>query len=169
MNLTAEFSFLFRSGIHLGSILLILALCSCKKTDLSPITGIYVGESRVEKWNFEEILDNDGNMIGIRETRDTTFHQADTLHVIQLGNSEQFSISGSHNIARINGISDHAFGYSGQSEFRLIEESNGVISKEINFSLDGAGNVSLSYFDENMPAANRPPVGNSISFNGERQ
>lgn len=151
--------------IRLAVLIGICSLISCKKADLSPISGIYVGETVAEKWGFEEILDQDGNLTGIQGNRDTLMSQQDTFYVNQIGNSNQFNISGSQNIARINALSDHAFTYEDQQDFSLVQETNGVVNKRFTIMFDGAGNAAFEYFDENL-TDNRPPTGNLIIFSG---
>ena len=149
-------------------LLVASVLFSCKKTDLSPITGIYIGETTAISWGFEELLDNEGNFAGVVETRDTVFDSQDAFIIKEGSENPLFTVSGDGSLARVNTFSNHEFTYEGQQAFSVVDVSNGVENKRLEFSVDGAGNISLFYTD-NQFNANRPPVGHEITFSGARQ
>ena len=148
-------------GIWMG----ILLFSSCNKTDLSPVLGTYTGEAMVVKWDYEELRDTEGNLTGIIVTRDTLFSQQDVFMVRKGSKKNLITISGGGNLAQLNSFSDHEFSYDGQKEFSLVQQTNGVETKRLEFTFDGSGQVTV-YFIENFFDVNRPPVGQEINFSG---
>ena len=142
-----------------------ILFCSCKKTDLSPVTGTYIGEVELEQWGFEELFDDVGNFVGIKETRDTLYSQQDALVIKKGSKNDLFTLSGDGNLVKVNGFSSHEFSYSGQQDFSVVELTNGQETRRLEFTIDGNGKISLQYTD-NQFSDDRPPVGNKITFTG---
>lgn len=145
----------------------IICLLSCNKEAIIPFAGTYVGDSENPKWDYNEILDSDGNMIGIEATADTLYSQKD-MFIITPGKKDQFTISGSGTLVRLSSFSDHQFTYDGENAYSIIEESDGSRSKRLEFSFDGSGGVTVYYIEDNV-SASRPPVGQEIFFSGIKQ
>lgn len=143
-----------------------ISVCISCETPVIPITGTYVGETVTETWGFEEVLDNDGNMVGIKAVRDTSFSQQESLTISQVNKSENFSLSATGDLARINAFASREFSYKDPQSFSRIESTDGTETKRLEFSIDGTGNLTLTYIENDITASNRPPAGRMISFSG---
>ncbi len=155
--------------IYLPALILTFVFSSCKKADLSLITGVYIGFTESEQWSYKELTDNNGNFQGVEETRDALYSPQDTFIVKQVGKDALFRVTAGGDLAPINNFSSHEFSYSeGRREFSVVVISNGVENKRLEFTFDGNGNVRLLY-KENQPNDNRPPTGREIVFSGSSE
>lgn len=165
MNPIISNSLTTRIGLLFPCILLFI---SCTEEDISPISGTYTGEVRVVKWDFEELQDEDGNFAGVQETRDTLFSQGEVFSVSQVGKEAAFTVAGESNLSRINGFSSHEFTYQGPQAYSVVNRENGVETKRLELSFDGAGGVEL-FYTENQLNDDLPPIGQEIQYSGRTQ
>lgn len=151
------------------SLLAGLLFISCEEAAVVPLVGDYTGETVSVRFNFVEIFDNDGNMIGIRENRDTTITNGDIFSVSQVDKESAFTISGTGGLSTLNSFSNKKFTYEeGQNTFEIIEQTDGVTTLDVNIIFDGGGGVIIDYLSSN-PDGNNRPFGTEIRFEGERQ
>ena len=152
---------------HLLGVIIIMAFYSCQKADLSPVTGTYTGQTIIEKFGFEELKDSAGNFVGVVQTRDTIVSEGDMFSVAQVKKKALFTVSSVGELSLVNNFSGHEFTYGESQEF-IVSQIEDQFNRTLEFSFDGAGNVTLSFTEEALNADNRPPVGQEVKFVGAR-
>lgn len=168
-KLSPSFSFKKRlfPNAYLTLLLPLMFLVACE-TPVVPVTGTYSGISETITFGFVEILDDDGNMIGIEEKRDTTISQQDNFSLMQVDKESQFTVTGTGGLDQLNSFSNHKFSYGGQSDFSVVTLLDGREAKRLEFSIDANGNIELMYTENDNPDPNQRPSGMEISFSGQK-
>jgi len=159
-----------------GLILLLLVACdkesiSTPSTDdtVAKIIGTYVGDSRLQKWGYEEIHENmTGELLEVISTRDSSFSKSDTLIITKSIDDNRFTILGKGAIGGINTFSKVNFIYDMRSEFETYEGLQGYSTETVNLLFDSIGNVKVSYVIDSY-RSDRPSVGNGVYFSGIKQ
>ncbi|MDW3650096.1 MAG: hypothetical protein R8P61_23685 [Bacteroidia bacterium] len=150
---------------HITFLLLFIS-CSACETAVVPVSGTYTGLSETISFRFEEIFDGNGNMVGIMEVRDTLINQADVLSLNQVGKESKFKLEVGTGLDKLKTFSNHEFSYEGQSEFSVVSLTDRVETRRLEFSIDGSGNMELSFSEDENPDPNARPAGTRILFSG---
>ena len=155
--------------IYLINYLLLFFCLSACETVVVPVIGSYTGLSETISFRFEEIFDANGNMLGIREVRDTLLNQADILSLNQVGKESSFKLDVGSGLEKLKVFSSHEFVYEGQSDFSVVSLTDGVESRRLEFSIDARGNMELLFSeDESLDPNVQRPSGTTISFSGTK-